>query len=162
MTELIGELDVPPIEREAEIATAIGKIDELSRGAVPDCVLFYYGVPTIGKTTILREIRKYARGKGLIMSSIDFDRSLLREERREDWYDGEEGRLHAIERLLQDFLETGGLALGDVRVDDLRPDQADLAAERLLKYARDVYNFKQNPFVLFFDTIEDSDPDTFI
>jgi hypothetical protein len=164
ITSLRREEDVPMIERENQIAFAIERIDDMNQGRiVPDCVLFYYGVATIGKTTILRQIAQYAEKKGTTSAWIDFDRSGLRKGDRANWYDGTIGRIHAIERLLHDLSKTADLALGDVAVSDLLPNQADLAAEHLLKFAQAVYRARQQkPFVLFFDTVEDSDLDTFI
>lgn len=164
MQELIGAEDVPAIARGAQIAAATERIDSLIHALpVPDRVLYYYGVPEIGKTTILRAIAQYIEAHNIVNAWIDFDRSILRENNQTNLYDGQNGRINIIKHLLEDISKTANFDLGDVTAADLDPQQYDIAAVRLLNFAREVYSSTgQRPFVLFFDTIEDSDLDLFI
>lgn len=155
---LIGSEEVPAIEREAQLDEAKDRIDALSHARpVPDCVLFYYGVPTIGKTTILRTIAEHVDNKKFLISWIDFDRSKSQENR----YGNTIGRINIIEHILQDIKKIYH-ELTDITVAGLDSSEADVAAERLLRAARSLFHEKQNPFIFFFDTIEDSDLDTFL
>lgn len=154
---------VPIVNREKEIGEATFRLEQmLSDLPVIDCVLFFYGVPMVGKTTLLEAIRREASRRGIASALVDFDREQsLKGRRVDDWYDGLAGQVHVAQRLMNELSETGELIPGSpIASDDI---EAEEARERLLSFARDLYRFGQrHPFLLLFDTAEDCDPETFL
>jgi hypothetical protein len=163
-TELVDELYVPTVDRVAEIAVATERLEDLLRGrTVPDSVLFYYGVPTVGKSRILREIRNYAVRKGVATAWIDFDSSATLNRSKGEYFAGSAGRLRIIEQLLRDLSRTSNFTSGTIDVSDLGSDTLDDAVERLLAFVHDLSGLRQGkPLALFFDTVEESNIDTFL
>lgn len=152
----------PPtvINRTSERAAFRERLDLMRRGdPVFECVLFVHGVSNVGKTTLLNEMRREA--KGLASAQIDFDREQHVDGRLvDDLYDGERGRVQVAKELLAQLSASSGfLPRGSIDAG-LTDGQA---AERLLGFINDLYRYTlQRPFVLMFDTIEDSDLTTFV
>jgi len=150
------------IGRLEETEEAIHRVEQMLSGlSVPDCVVFYHGVPSVGKTTLLHEIRRQCAGRGVPSALVDFDREQIADGCSVDGiYDGLSGRVKVAERLMKELARSADFLPDRPINSDLSPDEA---TERLLDFARGLYQFgHQRPFALFFDTIEDADPEAFL
>lgn len=158
--QLLEAGSMPVLYRREEIRLAIQRLDSLRAGSrVEDCVLFYYGVPTVGKSTLLREIKREAEKDSIATALVDFDRETTDDERQIDHerYDDEAGQVRLAQQLMHDLIRTSQYVTSETFVSDVSPDEA---AQHLLDFARDRFGTR-HPFVLFFDTVEDADPATF-
>lgn len=162
--QLFSEAFVPFIGRTNELAEATHRLDQMLSGLdVADCVLFIYGVPSVGKTTLLSAIQREASKRNIPSALINFDKEARCANNTilDNHYDGSTGLVHLAQDLLDELARTGDLLpTSPILSEQIDPSDA---SKKFLDYSRTLYRFTQNhPFLLIFDTIEDSDPNTIL
>lgn len=156
-----GTHSVSVINRQEELGEFTLRLDRLRADlSVFDCVLFVHGVPSVGKTTLLGEMRRQAERLGVLTAQIDFDQEASVDGRLVDnLYDGPSGQVQVARTLMQQFSENTGFQPERpiLPQSELAPDEA---AGRFVDFARHIHISQGGrPFVLLFDTIEDGNPE---
>jgi hypothetical protein len=160
---LVETGSVRTINRDEEVGEATQRLDQMLNDImVPEAVLFFFGVPTVGKTTILQSIDRRAASLGVPRALIDFDRHPRSHQQTSvDEYQGDAGRIRIIERMIAALSRTGQFT--PTYAEDRYLDRVDQAITRLMVFARELYRANRNkPFLLMFDTIEECDPQTLL
>lgn len=153
------------INRVEEIRLATTRLDNLIHNVpVPDPVLFFYGVPYVGKTTLLNYTYKLALERQLLVALLDFDREQIRDGGTlANRYDGEVGFANLVDDLfvrLRESRKQPGVSLTGSWQSEEKDTQADTT--QLISFIRQAQKNLSRPIALLFDTLEDVSPQTFI
>lgn len=149
------------VNRVEEIRLVTTRLDNLIHNVpVPDPVLFFYGVPYVGKTTLLKYIYKLALERNLPAVLLDFDREQITDSGTlANHYDGEVGFANLVNDLFVRLRESRKLA-------DITPASEEqniqIDTTQLLSFIHQIQENLGRPIVLLFDTLEDIAPETFI
>jgi hypothetical protein len=148
----MSEIDSPTIfvHREDELRLANERLSALRAGKpVAEPVLFFHGIPMVGKSTLLRRIRQIAIQNLIPAALIDFaDESIG---------DSGKGRLaHGIMRQWE----------AAANVSPFEPvtsrDNVEEIASKLVAYANQLHrSARPTPVALFLDTLEKAEWETF-
>ena len=143
------------VNREKEVRLIAERLEVLSRNEpLLDPVLFFYGVPRVGKTRLLEECRLMASSRGMPTAFVDFDKEYT--QRR---YEDESGKTQLAFDLMQALVESADAPAGNPIF--LEKDNSLVAAEKLQDYIRWLQGFLKKPIALLFDTLEESPGPTF-
>jgi len=150
------------VNRVEEIRLVSTRLDNLIHNVpVPDPVLFFYGVPYVGKTTLLKYIyNKLVLERNLPAVLLDFDREQIRDGGTlANRYDGEAGFANLVNDLFVRLKESRKLA-------DVTPASEEqniqIDTTQLLSFIHQKQENLSRPIVLLFDTLEDIAPEIFI
>lgn len=148
------------LNREEELRLATTRLDNLiNQIPLPDPILFFYGVPMVGKSTLLHEIQRKATERKMPVVFIDFDReqSSMDGDLINGRYDGEYGCVLLAKDVMEKLIWSADAPTGEsIKVTD----SSYIAARKLVEYITWLQGFHK-PLVLLFDTLEDAPVDTF-
>lgn len=157
----------PPafVNRIDEVRLAEQRFEELlSRKKTFKPVLFFYGVPLVGKTTLLKEMVRRAAKRGIPTAEINFSARMKSNghkwQQANGTYAGDTGKVELAFEVLRQLERTAdapAFSLVDRAMD--QPEQA--AAKVVLQISRLHRGAYNKPVALFFDTLEDTDRETF-
>lgn len=154
---MIGHAMTSPrvfVNRTEELNRFAYDLETLRLGEpVLEPVLLFHGVPQVGKTTLLREAERRAAARGIPTAFIDLERS-------RDRYQGEKGRI----QLANDIMAGLVVSADSPAPTSIVPskDSTEIAAAKLLDYIEWLQRFLKKPIVLFFDTVDEGDPENFV
>lgn len=153
------------VNRKQEIALAEKRFEELlTQKTTGKPVLFFYGVPLVGKTTLLKEMLRRAAKRGIPTAEIDFAAQVRANgnngHKVSGVYGGEQGKVKLAMELLRQLERTADApAFSRIDLEKDRPNQAATKiVQQISRLHRGAYN---KPVALFFDTLEDVPPDVF-
>lgn len=138
------------VHRESELKLVSDRLSFLRAGkVVSEPVLFFHGVPMVGKSALLQTIKQRALQNLIPTALIDFSKGYNEL--------SESGRL--IREILKQWEFTSGMvALNTILTEDSSED----AAKKLVQFAIQLHRAaRPTPLVLLLDTIETINPDTF-
>lgn len=148
----MSEIDFPAVfvHREDELRLANERLSALRAGKpVAKPVLFFHGIPMVGKSTLLRRIRQIAIQNLIPAALIDFA----------DGYLGEPGNGQLVRGIMKQWE-----AAADVGPFEpvTSKDNAEEIASKLVAYASQLHrSARPAPVALFLDTLEEAERGTF-
>lgn len=131
------------VHRETELRLALERLSLLRAGkSVAEPVLFFHGVPMVGKSALLQTIKQRAIQNLIPTALIDFTKG----------YDSPSERITLITEILRQWQESADInALTSVT----KEDTPDAAAKKLVSYARQLHkSTRPTPVALLLDTVE--------
>ena len=147
------------IGRDIEISNFKEIVDSIKEGRpLTESVWFIYGVPLVGKTTLLSKVQNLARDRGIPTAGIDFDREKYDQVRVDSRYDDDDGKVRLAQDIMNQLLgwlddsPSSKILSGDDPLD---------ASKKLVSEIERIHNVFRKPVVLLFDTLEDVDHKTF-
>lgn len=138
------------INRDDELRMAQDRLLDLRSGKrVSEPILFFHGIPLIGKSTLLYKIQQKSIQNLIPSALIDFENGF--------W--GVDGKMRLIRNIVDQWEATAEIG---IFAPLTKHDSLGDATEKLIAYARQLRNRAHpTPVALFLDTLEAADSETF-
>jgi hypothetical protein len=131
------------VHREAELRLALDRLSLLRAGkSVAESILFFHGVPMVGKSALLQAIKQRAIQNLIPTALIDFTKG----------FDDPKEKVRLVREILRQWQESADIGPLPPLVTE---DEPDAAARKLVAYSRQLHQgARPTPVALLLDTVE--------